>query len=293
MKKNRKPLILFMIKIVTVVLIAVLASDMGFSYAENISVQTSDGNIQTADGNIQTANVDTLTAPRLVAHAGGEIYGIRLTNSLQAFYNSYDKGFRFFEVDISKTSDGVPVLVHDWGNTNWLRDIKYSTKAATYEEFESTKTILGLKLMDISLLLEWLSKHPDAYVITDVKEDNIGVLSTIKELYPKIVGQIIPQIYSFEEYDTVKALGYEHIILTLYKLDAPADKVLGFCDSHELFALTMSVDRATPDYVKQFINIKIPIYAHGVNDLDVYEKLRDSGIYGVYTDYFQPSDWIE
>lgn len=286
MKKKLKALRLFMTKTAAVVLIAVLATGMGFSYAENLSEQTTDVISRSAEAG-------TLTLPRLIAHAGGEISGIRLTNSLQAFYNSYDRGFRFFETDISKTSDGVPVLVHDWGNANWLRNIKYSTKAATYEEFKSTKTILGLKLMDISLLLEWLSKHPDAYVITDIKEDNIGVLSTIRDLYPKTAGQIIPQIYSFEEYDTVKALGYEHIILTLYKLDAPADKVINFVNSHELFALTMSEDRAAPDYVKQFENIRIPIYVHAVNDFDVYQKLRDSGIYGVYTDYFQPSEWIE
>lgn len=286
MKKNHRSLILFMTKTIAVVLIAVFTSGMGFSYAANV-------NVQTPDENSRPAETDTLTAPRLIAHAGGDIYGIRLTNSLQAFYNSYDKGFRFFETDISKTSDGVPVLVHDWGNANWLRNIKNSTKAATYDEFKSTKTILGLKLMDISLLLDWLSKHPDAYVITDIKEDNIGVLSTIRDLYPKISGQIIPQIYSFEEYDTVRALGYEHIILTLYKLDVPADKVITFCNSHELFALTMSADRAAPDYVKQYANIRIPIYVHAVNDFDVYQKLRDSGIYGVYTDYFQPSEWIE
>ncbi len=285
MKKNHRSLILLMTKIIAAVLIAVFTSGMGFSYAENVNVQTS------VDS--RPAETGTLIAPRLIAHAGGEIFGIRLTNSLQAFYNSYDRGFRFFEADISKTSDGVPVLVHDWGNTNWLRDIKYSTKAATYEEYISTKTILGLKLMDISLLLNWLSKHPDAYVITDIKDDNIGVLSTIRDLYPKIPGQIIPQIYSFEEYDAVKALGYEHIILTLYKLDVPADKVIDFCNNHELFALTMSEDRATPDYVKQFEDIRIPIYVHAVNDFDVYQKLRDSGIYGVYTDYFQPSEWVE
>lgn len=286
MKKKHGSLFLFLTKTIAIVLIAVLTSGMGFSYAENVNAQASEEKIEPEEAG-------TPTAPRLIAHAGGEIFGIRLTNSLQAFYNSYDKGFRFFETDISKTSDGVPVMVHDWGNTNWLRDIKYSTKAATYEDFKSTKTILGLKLMDISLLLDWLSNHPDAYVITDVKEDNISVLSTIRDLYPKIAEQIIPQIYSFEEYDTVKALGYDQIILTLYKLDVPADKVINFCNSHELFALTMSADRAAPDYVKQYGNIGIPIFVHAVNDFDVYQKLRDSGVYGVYTDYFQPSEWFE
>jgi len=38
--------------------------------------------------------VITPAAPRLVAHAGGDIYGIRMTNSLQALNKSYEEGFR-------------------------------------------------------------------------------------------------------------------------------------------------------------------------------------------------------
>jgi len=272
MRKKRKTIILPVVILSAAVLITAFAVSLIFRHAEKSSI---------------------LEAPRLIAHAGGEIYGIRLTNSLQALDNSYKEGFRFFEVDISKTSDGVPVLVHDWGNVNWFRNVKYSTKAATYEEFKSSKTILGLKLMDLDMLSEWLSKHKDAHVITDIKDDSTGLLRTISEKYPGIVGQVIPQIYSFEEYDTVKDMGFDHIILTLYKLDAPADEIIAFCDSHELFGMTMSVDRCTPDYLKQFRSLKVPIYAHTVNDYNTYIKVRDNGIYGVYADYFQPSDWVE
>ena len=106
---------------------------------------------------------------RLIAHAGGEVYGIRITNSLQALDNSYEKGFRFFELDFEWTSDGVPVILHDWGNANWFFNIKYSTKAHTYKEFKNLKPILGLKIMDLKDLSNWLENHKDAYIITDVK----------------------------------------------------------------------------------------------------------------------------
>ena len=75
-----------------------------------------------------------LTAPRLIAHAGGDIYGIRMTNSLQALDRSYEEGFRFIEVDICLTSDGVPVLLHDWGNANWFAGIGYSTEQPHWVE---------------------------------------------------------------------------------------------------------------------------------------------------------------
>ena len=272
MKKTRRTIILPLVILVAAVLITAFAISLVFTHAEN---------------------ADILKAPRLIAHAGGEVYGIRLTNSLQALDNSYKKGFRFFEVDISNTSDGVPVLVHDWGNTNWFRNVKYSTEPASYKEFKSSKTILGLKLMDLEMLADWLSKHKDSHVITDIKDDNMGLLRTMAEKYPRVTGQVIPQIYSFDEYDTVRDMGYEHIILTLYKLKAPADEIIAFCNSHELFGMTMSVDRCSPDYLMQFKGLKVPMFAHTVNDYNTYVKVRDNGIYGVYADYFQPSDWVD
>ena len=77
---------------------------------------------------------------------------------MQALDNSYEKGFRFFELDFEWTSDGIPVILHDWGNANWFFNIKYSTEAHTYEKFKSLKPILGLKIMDLNDLSDWLKK---------------------------------------------------------------------------------------------------------------------------------------
>ena len=52
--------------------------------------------------------------PALIAHAGGAIYGFRLTNSLEALEEAYACGHRVLEVDLSLTSDGEIVLIHDW-----------------------------------------------------------------------------------------------------------------------------------------------------------------------------------
>jgi hypothetical protein len=44
--------------------------------------------------------------PTLVAHAGGAVYGYRLTNSLEALDTAYNGGHRFVELDFEITSDG-------------------------------------------------------------------------------------------------------------------------------------------------------------------------------------------
>ena len=235
----------------------------------------------------------TPEAPRLVAHAGGDIYGIRMTNSLQALNKSYAEGFRFIEMDISLTSDGIPVLLHDWGNANWFAGIKYSTEQPEYKDFIKRTGILGLEFMDLNKLAQWLAKHDDAYIITDIKENNVEILGYIRENYPEASERIIPQIYYPEEYEPVRNLGYEHIILTLYRIKTIGDEIFEFCSEQPLFGLTIAQSRAEPELLEKYSELGIPIYIHTINDYNEYIKLRDKGAYGVYTDYFEPLHWVE
>jgi glycerophosphoryl diester phosphodiesterase len=243
--------------------------------------------------NAQSSGTKAPKAPRLIAHAGGDIYGIRMTNSHQALDKSYEEGFRFIELDIRMTSDNIPVIAHDWGNANWFSGVKYSTDRPTYSEFKKRQPILDLDLLDLESLSQWLSKHEDAYIVTDIKEGNIEILKLIAEKYPEAAKRIIPQIYFFSEYDTVKALGFDNIILTEYRLDVEDHELLQFCQDHSLFALTLSQERALPEILVKCSDLGIPVYVHTINDYNIYMKLRDNGAYGVYTDYFQPSDWVE
>lgn len=244
-------------------------------------------------GTIVSKNVDKLQKPRLIAHAGGSIYGIRLTNSLQALDNSYKHGFRYFELDMDWSTDGIPVLSHDWTNTNWLADIRYSAKPHTYSEFKSMKGPMGLQFLDLDMLENWLKEHKDAFIVTDVKSDNVKMLTLIKNRYLQLYKQAIVQIYAFDEYEKVKNLGYQEIILTFYKLTCSETDIINFCKGKKLFSLTMHQDKATKAYIAKFQSLNIPIYIHDVNDYNVYVRSRDYGAYGVYTDYYMPDNWIE
>lgn len=231
--------------------------------------------------------------PHLIAHAGGAVYGMRLTNSLQALDSSYSKGFRFFELDIDWTRDHIPVLIHDWGNVNWYVDIRHSTEPQTFNDFMLKKPIRDLQFMDLASLDAWCSQHGDASVITDIKSDNIILLGIIKEKYPHIYSAAIPQIYSFDEYDPVKYLGYQDILLSLYRLDAADGDVLGFCSSHSLFGVSLHDAGLDHDFLQELNSIGVRTFIHPVNEYNQYVKLREDGAYGVFTDFLEPGGWVE
>ena len=106
---------------------------------------------------------DTL---RYIAHAGGKIEGLTYTNSLEALNLSYKKGFRLFELDIIKTSDGQFVAAHDW--EYWSKTTRYLGEIpASHEQFLNYKIHDKFTPLDINKINKWFSIHTDAILVTD------------------------------------------------------------------------------------------------------------------------------
>lgn len=228
--------------------------------------------------------------PKEIIHAGGAADGVVGTNSLEALNASYESGYRFLELDFVMSSDGIPVCLHDW-SPMYSSDLGNTPISA--KEFLDVKILDRFTSLTIDTVAVWMSEHTDAYIITDVKDDNIKALRTIKNTYPEIMPRIIPQIYQYHEYAPVRALGYSNIIFTLYALPRYEDKVqataynLAFAKKNNLLAITMDVEILTnhPLLVTKYNQAGIPLFIHTVNDKDKKQALYDSGVNGIYTDF--------
>ena len=106
---------------------------------------------------------DTL---RFIAHAGGAIDGLNYTNSLEAMNNSYEKGFRLFEIDFRLTSDDIFVAVHDWDEWKTFTNHKGEVPVSL-DTFLASKIANRYTPLDINLVNKWFAAHPDAVLITD------------------------------------------------------------------------------------------------------------------------------
>jgi len=107
------------------------------------------------------ANID-----RYIAHAGGEVNGVKSTNSKNALDESYRKGFRNFELDIVETSDGHMVAAHDWDM--WARFTDFNgTLPPTHAQFMHQKIYGDYTTLDMEGINTWFKNHPDATLITD------------------------------------------------------------------------------------------------------------------------------
>lgn len=223
---------------------------------------------------------------RVVAHAGGAVESWVYTNALEALEGNHRCGHRVFELDFERTSDGRVVLLHDWGAT-W-RDLRPGSPPGgrrTHAEFMSTPMVGGLHPVDWSLLQGWLRAHPEAWIVTDVKDDNVAILRELareEDLRPRI----IPQIYGIRQLDEVAALGFSQVWLTLYRRDYPNWALERLFSRHPIAALVCPPGRALQGGLSATLAERgIPVFVHTVNNEFEANKLINSGVYGLYTDF--------
>ena len=207
--------------------------------------------------------------------------------------NSYSRGNRIIEVDFDWTIDGKAVQVHDWATFNKLTnsDVSINGYYMNYDEFKNRKMIYLLQQMSIDDTAEFLKQYTDAYIVTDVKEDNmkngnLKMLTEFAQNYPSLINRVIPQIYSTTEYNAIRDLGYKHIIYTLYRTEQSPYNVLEFAKSNDLFAITMD------NYYRVYSALPIllaqngqRVYTHTENSKEKARSFINSGrVYGIYSD---------
>lgn len=228
-----------------------------------------------------------VTLPAYVVHGGGLIDGYAGSNSLEAIDAAYAAGNRMLELDFLLSADGIPVCLHDW--SSFYSNAITNGEAMTRDAFLAARIYERYTPLDLDSLAAWMEAHPDVCIITDVKDNNLGVLRTIASRYPALRARFIPQIYAYDEYAPVRAMGYSNIILTLYRLGEYSDKIntdkiLPFAVARGLCAVTADVILAGDSFVSAFQSAGMPLAVHTVNESERQAALFAAGVSTIYTD---------
>lgn len=232
---------------------------------------------------------DRLIPPIFIAHAGGVINQRTYTNSLEALNANYDKGFRFFEIDLSWTSDGELVAIHDWEGALKANFMESDLSGpALKNEFLKWHMKSGLTQLSLEDVLRWAKTKKDAYIVTDVKSDNIKALFEINSKFAECKQHVIPQVYDYPEFIKATSLGYPRVILTIYRMRIDPIKLLSFALQESPFAVTMPWQAAQSGLAYDLYRNNIRVYAHTINEFNQFLNLRKMGVFGIYTDNLAP-----
>lgn len=221
----------------------------------------------------------------LVAHGGGEVDLIKLTNSFEALEKSRSKGITYYEIDFALTKESIPICIHDWqwGYKEAL-GVDPMEVPVSYQNFQFDNGRNKYKVCDANSLLTWLRSNPNARIIVDTKEKILPILEYLAQNYGQNIDQVIPQIYEPSEYRAVRELGFKSIIWTLYKHEGDTRDIIQNLNSMDLFALTLPEERAKPELMEYLKLKEIKSYVHTVNSPDKLGELFSKGVDSVYTD---------
>lgn len=212
----------------------------------------------------------------VIAHAGGAAGGRSMTNSLAAMEQSLASGITLIEVDLHRLADGTVVCAHDWDAFGG----KAPSRTAWQARFDGTDRPLPCTARSAGA---WLRANPDAVIVTDVKADQAGVLAELASLgWPP--AQTLVQIYAPEEADLVRALGFERMLITLYRYDGPMNHIAALAAEGTVEAIAMPDRLVARGEAKRLSRTGVPIYTHTVNGWVTAGIYAMRGVDGIYTD---------
>jgi glycerophosphoryl diester phosphodiesterase len=221
---------------------------------------------------------------RYIAHAGGEVNGIKSTNTKDALDESYAKGFRFFELDIITTSDGKLVAAHDWKMWSRFTDFK-GELPPTHEEFMKRKIYGDYITLDLNGINEWFKAHPDATLVTDKLNDPIAFSKAFVDKE-----RLIMELFSIMKTEEAASEGLNAMISQQPFMSMKGDK-LDFLKINNVkyVALSRRMIKREKELLKQLRDQGIKVYVYHVNfdegkdEKYVYEN-EIGLVYGMYAD---------
>ncbi|MGG1619437.1 phosphatidylinositol-specific phospholipase C/glycerophosphodiester phosphodiesterase family protein [Paenibacillus sp. NRS-1782] len=240
------------------------------------------------------------TTHRVISHAMGAVDGLAYTNAREAFVNNYKKGSRVFEVDLMFTSDGHLVARHEWTEsfTEQMQQeqavsAEQGGKPWSYEQFKNTPIHDSYTPVDWNDVLDLLEQYPDAYIVTDTKEQDPAQIKRLfaqlthqaQENNPNLLSRIVPQIYDEEMLRTLRSIyPYTSIIYTLYATQDTDDQIIRFVQQNDITAATLPENRVSGALVESLRQAGAVCYVNTINDLNDAADYEQMGVRGFYTD---------
>ncbi|MFS4491900.1 hypothetical protein [Maribacter sp. 2308TA10-17] len=221
---------------------------------------------------------------RYIAHAGGEVNGIKSTNTKDALDQNYKKGFRLFELDIIETSDGKLVAAHDW--KMWARFTDYSgALPPSHAEFMKHKIYGDYTTLDLKGINAWFAAHPDATLVTDKVNDPVAFANQFVDK-----DRLVMELFSQMAIEEASRNGIQPMISQTPLMKLKGDKI-NYLEVNNVKYVALS-RRIIANETKLMLKLKeagIKVYVYNVNfdpgKDEMYVQENEIGlVYGMYAD---------
>lgn len=235
---------------------------------------------------------DWVKGNRLIAHAMGVLGEQDYTNSLEAFHESYEKGYRVFEIDFDLTEkEHALILSH---GDKWAKDRENSYYSFFHRDVSYTP-------LDFDMVLDLMMEYPDIYIVTDTKYPNSEeyrlefnqIVYQARRKDFTLLNRIIPQVYNEQMlYDIMNIYPFNSVIYTLYfESDYTPESVAEMCKRTGVGFVTMPIDIVSWNPIATWGPENIIVAVHTINKTNLADELFSWGYTMLYSDSLNPADY--
>lgn len=239
-----------------------------------------------------------------IAHALGNYKKIPYTNSLEAFQNSYTKGFRQFEVDLTLTNDNKIIVFHGY-NKNIYKKLNLKMKNFSYEDFMSKKITKKISKditpLDLQNFINLMKKHKNIKVMLHIHSNQNPQITeyVIKEIIketnsnPQILNRFLIGINFMEELELLNKYPefknrHFYIRPKEKRTDSLKDiqEIINFLKNNNIKIVSMPYKAILehPKEVKMLKQNGIYIYSFTQNNIKEILKIKIIGVDTIGTD---------
>lgn len=226
-----------------------------------------------------------------IAHAGGVVDGVAMTNSREALTAARDNGFKYIEFDLLFTSDSVLVATHSWEEYNAAMGMQErGATAPTLEEFLSQELPGGFSPLTAKEINEFFLSHDSLFLVTDKVSD----ARVLGRNFPLLKERMVVEAFSYEDYSELRRLGYASVLYSCLAEDVDVAPVKHLVfhwlfpgEKIECVALhTSAFEYGYLKILRAVSDFKIALFT--VNDpAEIPEEYADDILF-VYTDSLLP-----
>lgn len=231
----------------------------------------------------------------LQAHAFGAFEGHTYCNTLAAYQNGVQNGYRYFEVDLSYTADRRLVCCHGWTESACKNvGFAYSERFLhmRYRWLKKMK-VYGQEIMDVRQFYREMKKRPqDTFEIDfhevygeDLKR-RIHALLKDFAYDTEALERLVIQAYSMQMYQEIDAIyHFKHYQYLVGDKTYRLDEILEFCLDHNIGIVAMRGSMTAPEMVRKIQNAGLYLMCYTVKqDADFAKYLLDMGADTICTD---------
>lgn len=217
------------------------------------------------------------------AHAFGAVDGITYTNSQEAFFSSMEKGCIIFEVDVTLSSDGIPICRH------------FGNDTVTYQDFMDSKINDRYTPCDLQFLIDRLIEYPWIYFDLDIYKDKAKIATYIKNTVMNlsehhrrsVFDRFIIECYGYDGYEEIASVyRFKNMVLTLSEWGGVDHaEVCKFMETNAIEVVLVGFPLLTREVAEIYKERGRKIISFTVNTRDEEKVCRELGCVGIQTDF--------